>query len=320
MHTTLIVLHLFHLLRRLFRWRQIVPVEKLFERPDWTIRFERRCLRWAAYAANYGNLSDQVSQNFMLSRLQVVVCGWWAIPATFLSECNQALSHKTRQDLELREFFGPLGLLIRRSSFVWLLLASGLCWNSRRLRRWRWKIVRCCSCSILLLQVGRRMKLCTLRALLSGRRLCNTHQILINSSRILLCPCRSLLSISFVLVGSFLISRLALSVIRLLFIRFLRLSLLDFSVAKCLLLWSWSVAGLREILLSLAVLGGMSLLIRVVCLHVSSRVLSRRRLGGDSLCSRAIRKMYEELKIYLLWVQFDFASFLKIEPCSKTIN
>ena len=78
-----------------------------------------------------------------------------------------------------------------------------------------------------------------------------------------------------------------MSVVRLLFIRFLRLSLLDFSVAKCLLLLSWSVASLRESLLTLAALSNVSLgagfvLIRVVCLHVSFGRSSRG--SGGKLC------------------------------------
>ena len=137
------------------------------------------------------------------------------------------------------------------------------------------------------------MKLRTLGALLSGRRLCHAHQTLINSSRILLGARRSLLSISFVLVRSFLIGNLALRVIRLLFIRFLRLSLLYFSVAKCLLLLlSWSVAGLRESLLTLAALRSVSLgdgfvLIRVVCLHVFCWKIAKG-VGRETFCSRAI--------------------------------
>ena len=289
MHTNLIVLHhRFHLLNRLFGRRNIVTVEKLFERPDWAIGFERRCLRRTAHAANNGDLSDQVTQYLVLSRLQFVVCGrlGWASPATFLSECGQALIHKARQDFELRELFGPLSLLIRRSSFICQLMASCLCCGGS-LRRGRWEIVRSNRCNVLLLQVGRRMELRTLWTLLSGCRLCDTHQTLINSSRILLGARRSLLSISFVLVGSFLIGNLALSVIRLLFIRFLRLSLLDFSVAKCLLLLSWSVASLRESLLTLAALSNVSLgdgfvLIRVVCLHVSCGRSSRG--SGEKLC------------------------------------
>ena len=84
---------------------------------------------------------------------------------------------------------------------------------------------------------------------------------------------------------------LALSVIRLLFIRFLLLSLLDFSVAKCLLLLlSWSVASLRESLLLLSLAGNLSLsgdgflLIRAVCLHVGSGVSSGGLDGRGKLC------------------------------------
>lgn len=79
----------------------------------------------AASAAYNRNLGDQVAQNFLLHSLQLTVIrgrhGGRLRFIALISELDQAFVHEARQNLQLCELLGSLGLQISRDALLRLV-------------------------------------------------------------------------------------------------------------------------------------------------------------------------------------------------------